>query len=175
VKNVLTKSTDTLRKPYATLPEEFPRQCVFVGTTNEEGYLKDPTGNRRYWPVKVQSVEIQKIREDREQLFAEAYHLYRNGATWWDMPKEETEAEQKDRVQHDAWEDPIRDFLFKREAPATIMEIATGALKKDPGTVCKPTQNRIGRILKELGWYNHVIRDDEKKPRRVWLPPKVSS
>lgn len=78
VKAYLVRRTDTVRPHYGRLKADVPRQSVFIGTINEGQYLKDPTGNRRYWPVKVGLCDVKALTAVRDQLFAEAMHLYRN-------------------------------------------------------------------------------------------------
>lgn len=77
VKAYLVRRTDTVRPHYGRLMADVPRQSVFIGTINEGQYLKDPTGNRRYWPVKVGLCDVRALSAVRDQLFAEAMHLYR--------------------------------------------------------------------------------------------------
>jgi predicted P-loop ATPase len=71
-KAFFSSKVDKFRVPYGKHWEDEPRQCVFVGTTNNEDYLSDPTGNRRFWPCRVRQCAFKKLREDRLQLFAEA-------------------------------------------------------------------------------------------------------
>ncbi|MBK8260172.1 MAG: hypothetical protein IPK80_02405 [Nannocystis sp.] len=79
-KAFITRRSDRIRAPFDRKAKDYPRQCLFVGSTNKDEYLKDDTGNRRYWPFKVVSnCEIDLIRRDREQLFAEALYLYECG------------------------------------------------------------------------------------------------
>lgn len=79
VKAFLVRRIDSFRSPYARISEDVPRQSVFIGTVNEGEYLKDPTGNRRFWPVKVGECDAKGIAAMREQFFAEAYHILTNG------------------------------------------------------------------------------------------------
>jgi predicted P-loop ATPase len=78
-KQFMSNKTDTVRMAYAREPSEFPRQCVFWGTTNDNKYLKDPTGNRRWWPIiiNVPVIDTVELEAVREQLWAEAFHVYR--------------------------------------------------------------------------------------------------
>lgn len=78
VKAYLNRRVDTVRSPYDKLKQDIPRQSVFIGTVNEGEYLKDPTGNRRFWPVKVGMCDVEALKRDRDQLFAEAMYVYEN-------------------------------------------------------------------------------------------------
>ena len=80
VKMFLTLEFDRVRLAYDRRMSTFYRQCVFVGTTNAKEYLKDPTGNRRFWPIpvneRITTIDTDKLIREREQIFAEAFHVY---------------------------------------------------------------------------------------------------
>lgn len=76
VKAYLTRRIDRVRAPYGHRWVDAPRQSVFIGTVNENEYFKDPTGNRRFWPVAVGRCDVESLARDRDQLFAEAKFLY---------------------------------------------------------------------------------------------------
>ncbi len=75
-KAFITRTTDKVRPPYGRRREEYPRSCVFVGTTNDHEYLLDATGGRRFWSVLVHGCDFEGIKRDRLQLLAEAKFLY---------------------------------------------------------------------------------------------------
>jgi predicted P-loop ATPase len=81
LKQAITSSNDRIIRKYANEPTSYPRQFVFAGTINPtDGYLDDPTGARRFWPVRVGKViDIDALARDKEQLFAEAVHCFKNG------------------------------------------------------------------------------------------------
>lgn len=118
-KQFFSASIDTYRESYGRRTSDVPRQCVFAGTTNQDEYLKDATGNRRYWPVACVKVDLEALRRVRDQLWAEAMFCYQAGDIWW-VTREEEElftAEQEERFVVDEWEGPILDWL---EAPKSV-------------------------------------------------------
>lgn len=155
-KQFFSASTDTYRESYGRRTMDVPRQCVFVGTTNQDEYLKDATGNRRYWPVACTKVDLEQLREIRDQLWAEAMFCYQSGDIWW-VNRDEAplfaEA-QEERFVVDEWEGPILTWLEESQIgeTATGSEILSGALKLDFGHWGKPEQMRVGAIMHRLGW-----------------------
>ena len=169
IKKVITCQKDRFRPPYGRLAQDYPRRCLFVGTTNEDLYLRDSTGGRRFWPIKIGNIDIPKIIDNREQLFAEAVYKYKSGENWWTMPEIETEEEQENRRQRDEiWEDAIKEYLIGRSS-VTAWEIATGALKfEDASKINRTHVLRIGKILSYLGWKNKTVRSFGKICKR-WV------
>jgi putative DNA primase/helicase len=100
LKSAITALNDDFRRPYGREVERFPRRCVFAMSTNESEYLKDDTGNRRWLPVATtkKEVDVDWVKQNRDQIFAEAYHrvLVLN-EKYWEYPRELMEEEQKKR------------------------------------------------------------------------------
>lgn len=83
-KALLSRASDLIRKPYAAVTENLPRSCILVGTTNETDILSDPTGARRFWPISVNgTIDIDYVKRNRDQLWAEAYQAALAGEAWW--------------------------------------------------------------------------------------------
>lgn len=82
IKEFLSRSEDRSRDPYGTAIEERPRRCVFVATTNQSAYLRDPTGARRFWPIRTRTIDIKAFQRDVQQLWAEALVAYHAGEDW---------------------------------------------------------------------------------------------
>lgn len=170
IKRLLTCHTDRFRPPYGRVSKDFPRQCVFVGTTNEETFLKDHTGARRFWPVKIGEIDVPRIREERDQLFAEAVHRFKAGETWYVMPGDQTAEHQESFRQVDEWETVISDFLRLKEE-VTIKEVAVEALRIDLSKLDLLVQRRIGKILRTLRWTHHNLKTGEVQ-QKTWRSPK---
>jgi hypothetical protein len=81
VKAFASRDTDRARLAYDRAPTAAPRQCVIIGTTNNDKYLRDRTGNRRFWPVRVGRIDLELLKRDRDQLWAEAAARDANGAS----------------------------------------------------------------------------------------------
>ncbi len=103
IKSFVSRSCDHYRPSYGRRSVDFPRQCVFIGTTNADAYLDDPTGARRFWPMRVGKIKIEKLRHDMGQLWAEAVAAFKAGERWHLQGKAETQAkeEQADRREQD--------------------------------------------------------------------------
>jgi predicted P-loop ATPase len=188
-KEFLVREIDRYRPPWGRKDVHEPRQCVFVGTTNKLHYLRDETGNRRSWPVKTGTIDIDSLKRDRGQLLAEAVWRFKHREPWWpDGEFERTKicAEQEARYEADIWEIPIGRFLKGRDR-TTPMEIAIGALdyeparpgmvvhKDEPQPVRKTPinrltprdQQRIAAALVHLGWESRHSGGE-----RWWEPKK---
>lgn len=89
LKAYLSKPVDNLRLPFAPKISSFKRTTVFVGSVNDEEFLKDHTGNRRYWPIKVKRANLPTDATVIDSAWAETWTAYVNGEQWW--PSDELE------------------------------------------------------------------------------------
>ena len=175
-KQFFSASTDTYRESYGRRTNDVPRQCVFVGTTNQDEYLKDATGNRRYWPVACTKVDLEQLREIRDQLWAEAMFCYEAGEIWW-VNRDETamfSEAQDERFVVDEWEGPILTWLEESQIGETTTgsEVLASALKLDFGHWGKPEQMRVGAIMHRLGWRRVRLPALAKSGQRPWAYKK---
>ncbi len=202
IKAFLTRTTDRYRPPYERYIVTVPRQCVFAGSVNPETYLRDETGNRRFWPVRCGSIDLDALACNRDQLWAEAVARYRDGAIWWlDKPElvASAKAEQDHRYHADAWDgridrwlvyerrrvnhgygnyDDWRDEEVERPSPLTdtaVGEILEGALGIEPGRWTKADQMRVGAYLKSNGWQRYQRRSGDLREWRYHRPGERKS
>lgn len=103
IKQFVSKQEDTYRAAYARRTQSHPRQCAFFGTTNDDEFLRDPTGARRFWPVTVTKagcVNGDKLTpEIVDQIWAEVVTYYDNGETWY-LDNEVEEIARKVQSEH---------------------------------------------------------------------------
>jgi putative DNA primase/helicase len=161
VKAFISSVKDTYRQSYGRAAVDFLRQCVFAGTVNPNGagYLNDPTGARRFWPVTLtRPVDFKAIRSERDQLWAEALFRYRKCEPWHLRdPKllraaaEEAEA----RREHHPWEHHFRTWLAEHDRTkrgVSIEELLTKAVDMRKDQQDRAAQTKAGKALRALGW-----------------------
>jgi len=151
-KSFITRREDNYRESYARRAQSFKRRCVFAATVNEFSYLTDPTGNRRYWPVRVLSVDKATLVRDRDQLWAEACVLYRAGDPWWPVDQltvDLCEGEQERRRIVDPWERALDLSSVKRFSGfgAIYAKLGIEASKQT-----HETERRLAKVLQRLGY-----------------------
>ena len=168
---------DRYRPSYGRRAYTFARQCVFAGSTNQDSYLKDATGNRRYWPVFCHSLDVEGLQADRDQLWAEAFKQFELDEPWWPQEdQKEIFADQQDkRFAEDSWEDIIQDWVA---APGrvtkpclTAAEILSGALQVDAAHMDRQKETRVGYVMKRLGWRKDRQMVDGQRKHVYVKPP----
>jgi predicted P-loop ATPase len=163
VKAFLSRATDRFRVPYGRTPESVPRGVVFAGTVNHGAYLRDTTGNRRYWVVRCEgALDVEGLAGARDQLWAEALHLYRAGETWHlDPTHERSMADEADaRVEQDPWEEPLAAWTAAR-GTFSMDEVLDDALGLRTSSKNSHVTVRVSRLLSRLGY---------ERRRRATLP-----
>lgn len=170
LKAFITRQVERYRPSYGRKEVIEPRQCIFIGTTNRDTYLRDETGGRRFWPIKAGKINVQALARDRDQLFAEAVHSYRAGAAWWpdkDFERDHIAPQQAARYEADVWEDSIDEYL-KTNTKVTIGQVAKEALHIETPRLGRAEQNRIIAAMDRLGWRREGEKDWKGK---TWCVP----
>jgi putative DNA primase/helicase len=119
IKGFISAQEDRYRMAYGRRVENYPRQCVFFGTTNKPDFLRDQTGNRRFWPVQINPDEaIKNVFKDLtdieiDQVWAEAVELYRKGESLYlpDALEKIAISVQKEHTEEHPWTGLIQQYL----------------------------------------------------------------
>jgi Virulence-associated protein E len=158
VKAFFSRRVDRYRSAYGKASQDHPRQCVFIGTSNDLEFVS-VTGNRRFWPFRIAgAIDIAAIVADRDQLWAEALAMYQQGVQWWLVPNIETIAaeQQAGFVEADIWEDLIDAWLKNHAGPFTLEQLFardTGITPyREASAATRAEQMRAARCLTKLGW-----------------------
>jgi putative DNA primase/helicase len=187
VKQFISSERDRFRASFDRRPRDYPRQCVFIGTTNEDHYLTDPTGNRRFWPVRLtRPADLAWLREHRDQLLAEALHHLAAGDRFFPTAKEQRDLfdpQQQTRTVESAILNAFQHYLYDQdqkvphggENGALVNRVSLSKLLACVGyTVDKQTaqiMKQAGAALKVLGWT--VSRSSEPGRPRYYIRPGV--
>lgn len=195
VKAFLTARRDRFRPPYARRAIDVARTNVFAGSVNDQSYLVDETGNRRFWPVRCGRIDIEALEKDRDRLWAEALVRYRAGDPWW-LETDELNAlaaeEQEQRYEPGPWDEtilpwlenpvqreerdsascmlPIEPFRSARDR-VTIEDVLVHAIGKDVKDFTQRDQTTVARCLTHVGWVRKRATRAEADPNghRPWF------
>jgi Virulence-associated protein E/Domain of unknown function (DUF3854) len=176
VKAFLSVRFDRFRPPYGRQLVTWPRSCVFAGSVNDSRWLRDPTGGRRFWPIKCALLNTKALEDDRGQLWAEAVSEYLDGKPWWiedDATIAAAEEEQLDRYQGGVWDAIIAEWLVNptqrmqsdrngystpiepftsKVGSVTSADILTHAIGKDVRNWKRDDEMNVAAALQTLGW-----------------------
>jgi len=173
LKAFLTRDVERYRPSYGRKEVIEPRQCVLIGTTNKDTYLRDETGGRRFWPVKCGTIDVEALAAHRDQIFAEAVHSFHGGVPWWpdkDFEQQHVMPEQAERYEADCWEEIIATYLQVKNR-VTVGKIARNALGIANERIGTADQRRIAAALERLDWRRE--RSGGKtdwQGKRWWVP-----
>jgi predicted P-loop ATPase len=173
VKNFLSSQVDTFRASYGRRTQDHPRQVVFAGSTNESQYLADPTGSRRFWPLRCGIIDLRALERDRNQLWAEARVAYQAGEPWHlDTPELRAlaAAEQAEREERDDWDDIVDRWLRRPmvdiSGGVTTGDVLLGALGFAAERITPAATKRVGHVMARLSLQRRQVRVGGN--RREW-------
>lgn len=177
VKHFIALEIDNYRPKYGRNTVNRPRRCVFIGSTNEQGYLRDPSGGRRFWPVACRFVDLSLLQTARDQLWAEAVARFLDGEQWWIDKGTELErlaaAAQAERYTEDIWSADIERYLDSPEVrlrgcvltSEILHAIGISTVHRDASSEMRVTDH-----LTFLGWRKKRT-ERHGLNRNWWFPP----
>lgn len=159
VKAFMSRQVDRGRLAWGRIPVEAPRQCIVIGTTNSEGYLRDQTGNRRWWPKRVGRLNRQALERDRDQLWAEAA-VREAAAESIVLPRNLWAAAgraQDERLVEDPWTETLRNKLNDENGNVRDGKVSNDALYRILGLHSAAqrdvqTGTRLSAAMQALGF-----------------------
>ena len=185
-KAFLSRRIDTFRSPFGHLDKDHPRQCIIGGTVNPgaQGYLKDETGARRFWPVPVGvgkpdgwKIDLDGLAADRDQLYAEAVARFDAGETWW-LETAELETMQRvaadERSEEDPWHAVVAEYVAGKHV-VSAADVLTKAIKMDVKEQQKRHLTAVGAILRRANWVKRSVRSGDTTSTRFVSPDYVKT
>jgi len=168
-KAFLSAQEDNYRPAYGRHAVTVKRHVVFAGTTNESQFINDMTGSRRYWPVKVDEIDIDWVKENRDQLWAEAIIAFNAGENWYLDQKLDQVRDDASMVyrQEDPWMDPIVTWCMLQHGGISTQMIMEDCLGIEKGRMNRRDEMRVSDILREIGYEKNRVRYGGKR-KYVW-------
>lgn len=162
IKAWISRSFEEWTPKYMEFATKFPRRLVLIGTTNQDDFLADETGERRWLPIRVGETDLMGIERDRDQLWAEAIVKYGQGGVQWSEAQALAVEEHKEFKSIDPWQVPIEHWLATDEMddengaprgsrPFKIETIMSSALGIDNKFQKPNDMRRVAKVLRGLG------------------------
>jgi predicted P-loop ATPase len=166
VKAFISRAVENFRPAYGHYPITYKRRCVVIGTTNEEDFVPARGEWTRIWPVRATGYEREYLLGMRDQLWAEAVKLYRDGMKWWRLPddvKREAHDARQEMVERESWEEMLEDMVglpsdIPKYTEMTDMKMVAEKREIHACNLNKSSETRIGIAMKRLGWERIRIR-----------------
>lgn len=161
IKAFITRTHETWVPKYKEFAIDFPRRMVFFGSTNQDEFLADETGNRRWLPVTTGEVDVDAIDRDRAVLWAEARMLFESGGIQFAEAQTLANGVHDAHMIHDAWLDSISAWLEEPDIAGVtpvmrggvrVVDVLRGALRFDDRQIGRRDEMRAGKILRMLGY-----------------------
>jgi len=167
VKDFLTRPVDVYRKPYGRHVVRRPRSVVFAATTNNFESLNDPTGARRFWPLRCGNIDCAKLKKWRDQLWAEAVYRFEAGEQWHPTSElnEVITEQQEERFQEDSWTSIILAGAERHQLAPFSLSDCFNWLAMPPDKWTRAGEARIGAILQRAGYRSSRQRLGERRVR----------
>ena len=169
IKAFITRTHEQWIPKYREFTTLFPRRLVFVGSTNADQFLADATGNRRFLPVRVSRVAVDKVKAVAPLCWAEARRLFQAGGVQWANAERLGKAVHEEYAFQDAWEESVKRWLAEPlfaddgevsnlDQPLKIADVLVGSLGYDPKSIKRGDEMRMGALLKNLGYSRKRIQ-----------------
>jgi hypothetical protein len=181
VKAFASRTHDKARPAFGHFRVDQPRRCVFFATTNDDDYLQSDTGDRRFWPVPTGFIDIEALKRDRDQLFAEAAALESKGISLR-LPRElwgAAKVEQEARRAYDPWLDRLASLQGEigwtqegKEERITTGKILTEYLNVPAAQQTAAIAKKLKAVMTRLGWQYKNIREGTEVRKGYCRPVK---
>lgn len=168
VKAFVTRTHEKWIPKYREFATNYPRRFLMIGTTNDEEFLPADNEHRRWLPLHTQRIDVQAIRNDRMQLWAEALVYYTVNGIAWDGMDRLAEPARLEASSADGWEDAVAAYIGEHtDQPLRMQDILVNGIGIDSRHVTRVQELRVARILRSLGYERKVMRQAGRNAK-VW-------
>lgn len=165
----ITRTHEKWTPKYMEFSTTYARRLVLIGSTNEDEFLV-PGENRRWLPMRVSQVDVDAIRADREQLWAEAFTLWKADGVRWRGAQALGKEQHNEFAMGDNWQQLVEDWLRENGGPVRMADVLSLAIGLDVRHTTRNHELRCGRIMRQLGYEKKVTRI-KGRVTKAWVPP----